>query len=207
MTNRIDGDLRVTGDLVVGGSKPAYGRSDLTLDQAKPYALDLTSARVWDAVRDLLPAAAANDDLGLVTGTLGTDAPTLQAGDLKAAGATTRYCVLMRELPPEYVDGESVTLRISGGMKTTVSDGTATVDAQVYALDREGGVSADLCATAAQSINNLVFADLDFTITPTALSAGDVLMIRLAIAVDDSSTVTAVIGTVAAAELLLDIKG
>lgn len=203
----VQGDLRVTGDLQVDGSIPTVDRSDLAQDANQVYGIPLTLLRVHDALQTNLPGTSATDDLGLSTGTLGTDSPKVTTGDLKAAGATTRYARLQFALPPEYDDGNTVTVRISAGMETTVADGTATVDVEAYKCDREGAVGSDICATAAQSINSLTFANKDFTITPTGLSAGDMLDIRIAVAVNDGSTVTAVIATIGAVELLLDIKG
>jgi len=200
-------NLRVLESLIVDGTKPSYSRSDLTLESNVAMTLRLADARVWDDVRQLLPATAAADDLAIVTGTLGTDFPTVQTGDLKAAGATTRYLALLVPIPHEYVAGESITLRLHAGMDTTVSDGTATIDAEAYLSDGEGAAATDLVATAAQSINSLTLADLDFTITPTGVSGGDELLIRVAIAINDAATGTAVIGKITSAKLLLDMKG
>ena len=114
---------------------------------------------------------------------------------------------MLLALPAEYDTGQTVTLRINGGMVTTVSDTTATVDVEAHESDGEGGVGSDLCATAAQSINNLSFAQKDFSITPTGLSAGDLLDVRIAVAVDDSATGTAVIGSIGSIALLCDVRG
>ena len=207
MTVRIDDDLRVTGNLTVNGSLPSFGRSQLTQDSNEVYGIDLTDLRVHDAVQTALPGTSANDDLGISGNTVGTDSIHLTTGDLKAAGATTRYARFMFALPAEYEDGETVTLRLSAGMETTVADTSATIDAQAYKSDRETGVGSDICATAAQSINSLTMADKDFTITPTSLTAGDTLDIRIAVAVNDGASGTAVIANVGAVELLLDVKG
>jgi len=204
---RIEGDLRVAGDLAVDGTMPTIARSNLEQNALTEFAVPLTDLRVWDAMGSLLPAAGANDDLGLYGGTFGTNSPKVSTGDLKAAGATTRYARFQRELPAEYDAAETLTLRISAGMETTVSDGTATVDVECYKADREGGIGSDICATAAQSINSLTFANKDFTITPTGLSAGDMLDIRIAVAVNDAATATAVTATIGAIELLADVKG
>jgi hypothetical protein len=92
-------------------------------------------------------------------------------------------------------------------MATTVASVSCTVDVECYELDKVGGISADLCTTAATTINSLVFADKAFTITPTTLSAGDVLDVRITIAVNDAATATAVTPTIAGIDLLCDIKG
>lgn len=202
---RIEGDLRIAGDLTVDGSMPKIGRTDLTQDALSEFAVPLTDGRVWDALDTLLPVTSANDDIG-ITGTFGTDSVYLTTGDVKAGGCT-RYARFLIRLPAEYDAGETVVLRISGGMKTTVSDGATAVDVQCYKSDRAMGISADICATAAQSIKSLTLADKDFTITPTGLTAGDILDVRITLTVVDAATGTAVIAVIGAIELLCDIKG
>lgn len=194
-------DVQVNGDILPRRTRAALiSQQDMAV-----YPIPLTELRTWDALATNLPGAAAADDLGLVTGTLGTDSPTIQAGDLKAAGATTRYARCQVALPPEYVAGETVVIRAAAGMKTTVADGSCTIDFEARRIDRAAGVGADICATAATSINSLTAADKDFTITATTLGPGDLLDIRMAITCTDTATATAVIPIVDALELLCDI--
>lgn len=184
----------------------AIERTKLKQENATAYPLPLTGLRVWDARQTLLPGAAAADDLGLITGTLGTDAPTLQTSDAKAT-TITQYAGFTFTLPPEYVAAQTVTLRLRAGMITTVSDGTATVDVEAYRHDDDGAVAADICATAAQSINSLTKANKDFDITATTLNPGDQIDFRVAVAITDSATSTAVIGEISKIVPLLDIQG
>lgn len=160
--------------------------------QVVNHTLDLTQARVWDALQTTAPGTAANDDLAIITGTFLTDAPVLQTSDAKAATVTQKTRIAF-EVPETYVAGEAITLRINAGMTTTVSGTTATVDAQVV---RQAAPDTDICATAAQSINSLTAASKDFTITPTNVVPGDVLDIVLTVAIVDGATATAVLGTV-----------
>jgi hypothetical protein len=113
----------------------------------------------------------------------------------------------MVELPECYEAGETVTLSLSAGVVTTVASVSCTVDVECYELDKIGGIGSDLCTTSATTINSLVFAAKSFTITSSGLVAGDVLDVRLTIAVNDAATVTAVTPTIAAIDLLCDIKG
>jgi hypothetical protein len=173
-------------------------QQDLTL-----HPILLRDLRVWDAVTTLAPATAGNDDLAITTGTFLSAAPVVQGSDAKAS-TKTQYTRFAYALPDNYVSGETVTLRINAGMITTISDGTATVDVE---CPKTSAPTSDLCATAAQTINSLVAANKDFTITPTALVAGDILDVRITIAVTDSATQTAVIGQINSITFLLDIKG
>jgi len=202
-------DMLVTGAVSVKDTGiSAQTRSTILKQEPNAiFPIDLTALRVWDAIATNLPGTAATDDLALSGGTFGTSSPVVSAGDLKAAGATTRYARFQMKLPECYETGETVTISISAGMVTTVADTSCTVDVECYKLDKIGGIGSDLCATAATTINSLVFAAKAFTITPSGLVAGDVFDVRIAIACTDAATGTAVTPTIAAIDLLCDIKG
>ena len=208
MGSTID-NLRITGSLTVHDAAiPAQTRATILKQDANAiFPVPLTSLRVWDAYQTNLPGTAATDDLALVGGTFGTSPPVISAGDLKAAGATTRYARCQIQLPECYVSAETVTLSLSAGMVTTVADTACTVDVECYRIDKVGGIGADLCATAATTINSLTFGAKAFTITSTSLVAGDVLDVRIAITCTDAATGTAVTPTIGAIDLLCDIKG
>lgn len=202
------GDVRIEGDLALAGDTAGMNRAALAQEPLVAYPLLPESWKVHDSLDTPLPATPLADDLGVVGGTFGTDTPSLQTEDLKAAGATTSYARRSFALPAEFDAGATVVLRIHAGMLTTVADVAATVDVGVFKSDREAGVDgADLCGTAAQSINNLVLADKDFNIDGAGLAAGDLLDVRVAVAVNDSATVTAVKAILSAIEMLLDVKG
>lgn len=171
------------------------------------YPVDLASLRTWDAAATTLPATPATDDLGLVTGTFGTDALTVQTGDLKAAGATSRKARLALRVPANYDDGQTIQVRIRAGMLTTEADTSATVDLEAYLPDGDGVVGSDLCATDAISINSLTIADRDFTITASGVDPGSLLECVVTVAVNDGATGTAVTGVVTAVTLLADTRG
>ena len=208
MASTVD-TLRVTESLTIGeaGISAQTRASILKQDANVIFPVNLATLRVWDAYQTNLPGTAATDDLALIGGTFGTAPPTISAGDLKAAGATTRYARFQVNLPECYDDGETITLSISAGMVTTVADTTCTLDVECFKLDKITGIGSDLCATAATTINSLTFADIEFTITPTGLVAGDTFDVRIAIACNDAATGTAVTPTIAAIDLLCDIKG
>lgn len=208
MSSSVTGDLSVTGNVTLGGVlRPDVPRSNMELETLAQYPIPWADWRVWDAFGTNLPATPLTDDLGLVGGTFGTDGPSIQTEDLKAAGATTSYARAVVTLPPEYQAGRSVRIRLHAGMLTTVADTTATIDVEAYKLDEEAGIGSDLCATAAISINNLVLSDKDFTITASGLEPGDQLDVRIAVAVNDAATGTAVVAIVGAAHVLADIRG
>lgn len=201
-------NLDVQGNLLVRGTLPTYTRSRLTQEDFAVYPVDLSQLRVWDAFATTLPGTSATDDLGIYTGTWATNVPYVATSDLKAAGSTTRYASFTFCLPPEYVANESVRIRAKAGMLTTVADTAATIDFEAYRSDRDTTIGgSDLVSTSATTINSLTFAEKTFDLTATTLSAGDWIHVRMAVLVNDAATVTAVIGAVAALEMLLDIKG
>jgi hypothetical protein len=201
----INGDLLVYGSIVATGTPQPLTRAQLTQETAR-YKIQPTDWRVWDAFQTNLPGTAAADDLALIGGTFGSASPVLRTSDAKAT-TVTQYARCTFQLPAEYVAGQTVVLRLHCGMITTVSDGTATVDAVVYRSDDEAGIGSDLCATAALTINSLTDANKDFTITAASLSPGDTLDVRVVIAITDAATGTAVIGQIGSAEFLLGVKG
>ena len=181
-------------------------RGDWKQENNVVHSIDLTSCRVHDSLVTNLPGTAANDDMALITGTPGTNAPTLQGVDFGGA-STDEKCSFIFSLPIEYVSGQSVTLRAHAGMLTTVSDGTATLDCECWSDDGDGTVSADLCATAAQSINSLTLADIDFTITATSLTPGMNLQFRLSFGGSDTGNAGVMIPTITKISVLLDCRG
>lgn len=217
----IDGNLHVKGHLSAASMSVATAavsnasisgdagieRTKLALESLAVFPVNLTDFRVFDAFHTNLPGTSADDDLGLYGGAFATNSPQIKTYDVKAAGAVTLKARALIRLPVEYDSAETVVLRLHAGMETTVASVSATVAVAAYEVNKEGGISADLCATAAQSINSLTKADKDFTITATDLVAGDVLDVQITVAVNDAATGTAVIAAIGAVQLLCDIRG
>ncbi len=170
------------------------------------FPVKLTDCRVWDAMATMVVGTPASDDLALITGTPGTNAPRLSAGDLKAAGATTRRVGFELEVPANYQDGETILVRIRAGMETTIASSSATVDLLVW-KPNNASVGSDLVTTAAQSINSLTPNNYDFVIDATGVDPGDRLICNILVAVNDAATATAVTAIVYAISLLCDTRG
>ena len=154
-------------------------------DTNEEVRLPLTSAKTWDALATPLPAAQSADDMAIITGTPGTDAPTLQADD-PGGTTSTAYAAFEFVIPQSYRSGGAVTVRAKAGVLTTVSDTTLTLDCSCWKDAGTGLVGEDLCTTTLQSINSLTPANMDFIITPTGFVAGDRLIIQFVIAGEDS---------------------
>jgi hypothetical protein len=219
-TNRID-NLSITGDLSVQGTftgptgyvtnSSVNANADIARTKLLTYSLEkhvvpLTDLRVWDAFQTVLPGTAASDDLALIGGTFGSATPLIQTSDAKNT-TVTQYARFMVALPPNYPASGLVYIRLRAGMITTVANGTATVDVQAYESDKGGGLGSDLVTTPATTINSLTEADKDFVLTDAGLAPGDWLDVRITIAITDSATGTAVIGSIGSIELLCDTQG
>lgn len=198
----VQGNLQVTGSIL-----PTIDRADLTIDQSAEHLIPWEQWRTWDAHATNLPGTAASDDLGLVNGTWATSTPSIQAGDLKAAGSTTRRAGVVFCIPPWFVTAGTFKIRAYAGMKTTVADTSCTIDFEAYRSDKADSLGSDLVTTAATSINSTSKANKDFTVDSTTLLAGDYLHIRMSITCNDAATVTAVIPFVGAVSILMDIRG
>ena len=182
-------------------------RSKLKQD-SKKYNIPLEDLRIFDSASNaVLPNTAASDDLGLLLGTQGTDGFSVQTSDAKAT-TVTQKARFRFWLPPEYDAGETVQVCAYAGMKTTVSDTTATIDFSVYKKNEADNThGSDLVTTGATTINSLTLAEKAFSLTTTGFVNGDELSGLITIAITDGATGTAVLGFVTKFYLLIDIKG
>lgn len=191
-----------------GGSiLPNVTRANLALEQNVEFHIPFTAWRVWNAFETNLPGTAATDDLALIGGTFGTNAPSIQGGDMKALGSTTRYARCIVAVPYNFQTGYTLKIRAHAGMKTTIADVTCTIDFSAYRSGEDDTVGSDLVTTSATTMNNTTETDIDFVVDAATLVAGDLLDIRMAIVCNDGATVTAVIPYVGNVALLCDIKG
>lgn len=208
-TQRLDGDVQITGTLTVTGNYSGpINRTNIIVGDSATYALPLQDFRVWDAYQTPL-GTAANDDLGITAGAFGTGCPYLTGGDQKNnLGTVPRYGRTQFTLPREYLAGGSITIRLAAGMLTTVASAAAIVDVQTFLCARTTLASgSDLVTTAAQSCNSLTFAEFSFTLTQTSRAPGDVLDIMINTSVNDTGTGTVVTAAIAMAEVIIQVKG
>lgn len=182
-------------------------RSYLEARDENDVSIPLRSGFVHDAAGSNLPSTAASDDLGIV-GTFGSAALTLQTIDQKANGTpTAAYARFLVPIDSSFDLGETLLIKVTAGMITTVASETATIDVEAYVNDGAGGVGSDLCGTAAQNMNSLTAAEFEFEIDSASLNWGDELDLRLAITIEDTATGTAVIGEIAKLVISRDIRG
>jgi hypothetical protein len=206
MANRL-GDTDIVGQLKFLTLGSSIARENIAEDSLARFPVPFADFRVHDALQTTLPGTSASDDLGLYGGTFGSSQPLIRTYDVKAAGSLSLRARALIRLPECYIAGESVRLRLAAGMITTVADVACTVDVEAFRVGKDNSLGSDICATAAQSMNSLTFADKDFVITAASLEPGDVLDVRITIAVNDAATLTAVIAAIGGVDLLADIKG
>ncbi len=156
----------------------------------------------------LLPNPSAADDLGLYGATFGTNTPQIMTYDVKAVGSVSLYARFPGfMIPYDYDDGETIQLVAFAGMEGAVADTSATIDFEAYKIDGQGGVTgSDLITTVAQTINSLTFAEKTFTLDAASVDPGDLLDIRMTIAVNDAASVSSVQAAVGKAYMQLDIR-
>ncbi len=203
--------LRVSGEIRHANNfQPKIASGQIAQRNLQEYVIDLTQLRVHDDFGVILPNAGATDDLGLVGGSFGTNAPSLQTEDLQDAGATLNKAAFTYALPPEYIAGQTVLIRFKAGMITNVADTNATLDIACHSNDEDNTVSADLAAAAVSNNMNTIIGSvvtIDFAITPGALSPGTVLNVKFETSVNDAATGAAVIGCITKISVLCDTQG
>lgn len=206
------GKVATSGTILLGlALQAASGNNSIIEVLESPQALlgvagngnmrvPLTNGRVHDAVQTLLPTSAGTDDLGLVDGSYGTGLSELRGSDF---GGTTvdQYARYLLPLHTDYVNAGAISIVLRAGMLTTVSDGTATVDVVCHAITAAGVTSADICATAAQSINSLTLAAKTFSITPTDRVPGDLLDVKVRVQGSDTGNAGVMIPVIQALTL------
>lgn len=199
-----DGDIiRVACDQAsLSGAVP---RTQLTQDDLQPYVIPLSYFEAPGTGAQLGSSAGTpSGALGLTIGTHGSATPKL-VGEAASGNSKSNSGRVQFALPPEYVSGETITLRVRARITGNVQV-AQTVDALVFKSDEAAGVGSDLCATAAQSLTTSA-ANYDFTITPTGLAAGDTLDVLITAAANDTGASNNRFIEIFRVAMLLDIKG
>lgn len=179
--------------------------SQLAQRSNAPIGIPLTLCRTWNDLATNLPAVAANDDLGLVTGTAGTAFPKLTAGDVKTLSGS-RSAGFIFHVPETFDSGETLTIRVRAAVETSSADGSCTLDLDVYSSDDDGTSSANLYAGSPQSINSQTPGNFDFNFPSAGLTAGQAIYCVLTIAYVDAATGTAVTPAIYGITLLADLR-
>lgn len=169
----------------------AIARSKLAQDNLKPFGIPLHTLRAAD-----MAALGVSETAGDHYIVVDTNKQILR-GEVADNETEVSVSLFQFVLPPEYVDGETITVSINAkwtvvGAGGTDSGAASTIDLEARKVTKAtGAVGSDIVATAAQTLTN-TGTEFDFTVTPTGLVAGDVLNFKLTTSVveDDGSTGT-----------------
>lgn len=194
----------MTQSVILSGTLPEIQRSNIT-KELKEFVIPWEHFRIWDSASNaLLGAAAGTDDLGLALGTWASASPHILSSN--SSGTTvTQYARCIYPLPAEYDDGQRVRIRVHGKVDVAAQVSN-TIDIVAYESNKEAGIGSDLVTTAATAFTTS-YADIDFSLTPTGLVAGDLLDFRIAIALDDTAGANACIARLGCVSLMCDVRG
>lgn len=208
--------LTLSGDLIVGGDITVTGDialDDVTLDDATIADLTVSTSAVFPAGAIARAALAAEtgiyrqllqtlrtitglvlDATGgaalhkIVAGAYGTGTMELRGNDANNNTVTSTSSFEFI-LPPEYVAGGAITLRVNGKTSGAGTITAQTLDAEAFKVAADGTAGSDICATTIRTLTQTA-TDFDFTITPTGLVAGDKLRFNIQSLVTISDTTT-----------------
>ncbi len=169
------------------------------------YTIPVTSVKRTGDLSDL-PTAGDLTNLGRAAGAHGADSPSLESTTLNN-NSFTEKARFPFAMPPEYVAGQAVTLRLHVYGPDVQVSATIDVEAHVSGRQAAGSASADICATAAQDIDNHAWANVDFAITPMTLIPGDLLDIEITVVADDTGGAVASPVAIGDVQMLLAVKG
>ncbi len=145
-----------------------------------------------------------------ITGTSGDhfydisgNAPVL-LGNTPSSSTVTDISTFDFALPAEYVDGETITLRINAKVDATAD--TNSLDLEAYLVNKLAGtVGSDIQSTTIKSTTASAVA-YDFTITPTSLVAGDMLHFLMTTVNADGDGSDGIV-SIFSIQAMIDIKG
>lgn len=181
-------------------------RSDLVTDISQPYVLPLESWKATGTGAALgASAGTPSGAFGLTIGTFGTATPEV-LGEAASGNSKTDKMRRTFALPPEYVAGGNITLRIRAKETVAASQVGSTVVAAAYKGDGAAGLGSNLIATAAAAVTTTV-GDKDMVISGTGLVAGDVIDIEITGVTNDTGGSHATVLAIYKTTALLSIKG
>ncbi len=192
------------GDTLTVAVANAWPRTNMAQEDAVGYKVPLSDFRYADGSIPDTTGAAGNPKL--VMGGYGSGTGIFQGEDAQAATKTETLYFDFR-LPECYVAGQTVTVSFSARFNDagTNTENPKTIDCEAYEIAEAGTAGSDICATAIQTMTASM-ASYSFTITPTGLSAGDLLrvFVQTALAGDSNGALKMELG---GATMALDIKG
>jgi hypothetical protein len=193
-----------TGDVLPASFLNAIPRANKLQEDAVSYPIPLTAFRWADGSIPDTTGAAGNPKL--VMGGYGSGTGIFQGEDAQAA-LKTETLYFDFAIPECYVAAQTVTVKVSCRFNDagTNTESTKTIDCEAYEIAEDGTAGSDICATAIQTITASM-TSYSFTITATALAAGDMIRVffQMKLQGDSNGVLKAELG---GATVDLDIKG
>lgn len=164
----IGGTLAVTGAATFSSTLTVGG---VAVPLANVVPIPLNQFRAPAAWKDDLGDTGSSAIIGLADTVGSLLKTTASNGDSISQSGVCAFV-----LPPTYVSGAAITVRVRAKKDTTLGTVTDTVDVTAKLVGDTLG--SDICTTAAQVLTTS-YANYDFTVTPTGLVAGDILAIEV----------------------------
>jgi len=161
-----------------------------------------------ELVKHPIDITAGAGDYMLREGGWGDGAVYRYGPDTQNTTMIHEYRLPIATLPAKYLADQDVKVVINAHVDDAGGGtmGACTIDVEVYEIGDDGTASADLCATAAQSLTNAA-ADYTFTVTDTALAAGDRLRVILRTSIVESADAGPLLGRINSVEIQCDEAG
>jgi len=194
------------GDKYVAYTDNANGapaRADMEQEANAIYRVPLMTCR--NANGTVMDATGGAGLFSIANGGYGAGTLVLNSEGANGNTKTDTLCFEFA-LPPEYDDGETVTIKVHAKYSGAGTVGTKTLDLEAYELDAEGATAGDICGTAIQTLTTS-FASYSFTITPAGLAAGDKILVFVQAVIQESISGGALTVTIGDIRATLDIKG
>jgi len=165
---------------------PALTRAVAVPETSQSLCVPVTVPRHDDGT--VISGAAAAGKFGLTLGGFGAGGAMLEG---EAASGNTKTSTLhFRWAVPQNFDTAAATRALALAINCRVSvvaNTAATIDAEVYKSNGQGGqTGGDLVTTAATNINSATWAEVSFTVNPGSLTPGDELDVFVRAVVNDS---------------------
>jgi len=164
----------------------------------QPLALPVDRFKRTGDLADL-PSTADGSNLSLVAAAHGS-ASTMVVSSAADNSTVTEKARFLTALPNDYLPGAELTLRLRAQIGAAMNV-SATIDAEIYQADGEGGNSAELCSTDPITLDT-DWSNCDFVIDPENLIAGDILDIEVTVSLDDTGGSANESAYIAAAQLI-----
>ena len=109
-------------------------------------------------------------------------------------------------LPPKYVAAADVNLLVSAGFGGSGTDGTVTIDAEVYEISALG-VPTSIRASSTKNLGAGLSTHTFDDITETALAPGDKLMVLIRTVIQETGGANPIYSAIGKIEFQIDTKG